>query len=88
MSYRITLEVRWKAEPEPGQWAIERQGTGVALAYAPTKAEAISRGAEEGRALKAQWLLAELVPYRLDGRIGKGGSGRRTYGKDPKGHKG
>lgn len=89
MSYRVALEVRWKADRD--LWAVEKSGVEgvVVLAYAPTKAEAINRGAAEGRVLSKRGLLVELTIYRKkDSRIGKGHSGRRTYGADPEASKG
>lgn len=82
---RVRWEVRWLTAPD--NWNVYRDGE--YLVRYSTKALAVRVAAEMCRnALAQDGTLSELYIKTKAGRIGKGSSGRRTYGKDPRGSKG
>lgn len=83
---RVTYSVRYLRSD--GTWTVVRERTNV-LAATNSKAEAVTAGAGFAR---QEWEVdghpTELVIFNRDGRIGKGASSRRTYGRDPSRTKG
>lgn len=89
------LQVRWHSELD--QWALmawpgrrdEEQPEWDELKVwfsSDDKDEVIAHGATLGAFIAEEWNTdrsCELVIRTKDGRIGKGPSGRRTYGADP-----
>lgn len=75
---RVNWWVRWRKRDR--RWCIYegRQLHSARRTKVEAVKSAVLRIAVMGR-------LAELFILRKDGKIGRGSSGRRTYGKDPRG---
>lgn len=85
---RVTLTVAydkandlWLVIQGRGASAMERDSF-------PMKEDAIAEAARRGATLQRCGTLAELQIKNKNGKIGKGHGSRRSYGADPKRHKG
>lgn len=82
---RIRWSVKWDAKK--GRWQV-RQGTELKFDLRAKSLAIQGAAAECNIRHRASGECSELFIYNKNGRIGTGSSGRRTYGKDPKGSKG
>ncbi len=81
---RIRWEVRWSRKERV--WSI--YCAGIPTAFDDTKLAAVKGAAWLCRDRLKLGELSELTIKNKDGRIGKGSSGHRSYGLDPRRAKG
>ena len=70
--------------PNPaGGWQVKRAGN-----VRPSSTHRLKRAAIDAGKRLAKRYRAELVIHRKDGRIGTGGTAKRSFGRDPRKTKG